>query len=108
MLRQMYCEEFQLDDLPLAEGHKLVLTCFACPEQYDMLDEDGTIIAYFRLRHGRFRVCVPNVGGDEVYVSFPEGDGCFTSKERMSNLRAGILSVYGHYVKLYGRMKLSD
>lgn len=28
------------------------MTCFAAPEQYDILDESGEIVGYMRLRHG--------------------------------------------------------
>lgn len=31
-------------------------TCFACPEQYDVFDDNHNYIAYVRLRHGCFRV----------------------------------------------------
>jgi len=34
-------------------GYKLVLTCGACPEQYDVF-KNGQQVGYLRLRHGFF------------------------------------------------------
>lgn len=63
------------------EGAKLVRTCFACPEQYDVfLDE--VQIGYLRLRHGTFRAEYPDCGGEVVYMASPEGDGIFCDDER--------------------------
>ena len=42
---------------------KLVLTCGACPEQYDAFDGERQV-GYLRLRHGHFTVTCPDVGGD--------------------------------------------
>jgi hypothetical protein len=65
------------------DGLKLVQTCRACPEQYDVLDEDHNVVGYLRLRHGMFRVDYPNCGGETIYTAFPKGDGAFyDSKER--------------------------
>ena len=60
---------------------KLVLTCGACPEQYDAFN-DGKKVGYLRLRHGVFYVECPDVGGEEVYEAFPNGDGMFEADER--------------------------
>ena len=43
------------------------LTGNACPEQYDVLAEDGTEVGYVRLRHGNLRADVPECGGREIY-----------------------------------------
>jgi len=45
---------------------KLVKTCFACPEQYDLFFEDK-MIAYIRLRWGRLYCSVPDVSGKIIY-----------------------------------------
>lgn len=59
----------------------LVLTCGACPEQYDaFLGEER--VGYLRLRHGRFYVECPDSGGLRVYEAAPDGDGIFTTEER--------------------------
>lgn len=65
-----------------------VLGCLACPEQYDVYLMDGSnqYIGYLRLRHGCFRATYPDVGGQEVYVSYPKGDGYFYDDERMFHL----------------------
>lgn len=62
-------------------GCRVVLTCWACPEQYDVF-RGKTQIGYLRLRHGRFTAEYPGVGGELVYEAGPEGDGCFCDKER--------------------------
>ena len=74
-------------------GIKLVRTCFACPEQYDALDANGTQIGYLRLRHGEFTVEVPAVRGKQVYVALPDGDGMFDDDEREKYLIAAIEAI---------------
>jgi hypothetical protein len=58
------------------------LTCYACPEQYDVYI-DGKQVAYVRLRWGCLRVTVPDVGGVLVYEHEydDEWQGCFDSDE---------------------------
>ena len=55
-------------------------TCFACPEQYDVL-YNGNVVAYVRLRHGYLYCNVPDYNGDTVYEAWPRGDGCFWDDE---------------------------
>lgn len=66
---------------------QLEQTCGACPEQYDAF-LDGKIVGYLRLRHGYFRVAVPDCGGKTIYTAYPEGGGCFESDERDKYLTA--------------------
>ncbi len=73
-------------------GVTLTQTGYACPEQYDAT-LDGEQIAYFRLRHGRFTVSVPDVGGQLVFEAYPRGDGSFELDERMMYLTAAVRSV---------------
>lgn len=73
--------------------YTLKLTCVACPEQYDMLDSEGNIVGYFRLRHGKFRVEYPDVGGVLVFEAKPKGDGLFKDYEREYYLTLGYLAV---------------
>lgn len=68
-------------------GVCLVLTCAACPEQYDAF-LGSTQIGYLRLRHGIFRVDYPGNYGETVYTAWPNGDGCFDEAEREHYLRA--------------------
>ena len=43
---------------------KLIKTCNACPEQYDVLDEHtNEPIAYIRFRFGQLKVC-PYINGE--------------------------------------------
>lgn len=60
---------------------ELVLTCDACPEQYDAYF-NGKNIGYLRLRHGLFTV--HDSSGDCVYHATPKGDGCFWNDEERS------------------------
>jgi len=66
------------------------MTCGACPEQYDVYDDDDNIVGYLRLRHGMFAAHVDGSGGDVVYSASVDGDGSFTSGERDEHLRRAI------------------
>lgn len=63
------------------EEIKLEQTCGACPKQYDAFFKDKQV-GYLRLKHGVFRVDVPNCRGETIYEDFPESDSCFDSDER--------------------------
>lgn len=91
MFDDYYIEEW--DPYPeFIEGFRLQRTCGACPEQYDVT-LDGKQTAYLRLRHGRFTVTVPDVGGELVYKEYPSGDGIFDTEERDGCLTRAIMSV---------------
>lgn len=68
---------------------KLVLTCGACPEQYDAF-LNGEQVGYLRLRHGEFRVDFPDSGGEMIYRASPKGDGIFERDERDYYLRFAV------------------
>lgn len=74
--------------------YRLVLTCGACPEQYDVFDEAGKTVGYMRLRHGNFTVSYPDVGGETVHAARPQGDGIFTARERPHHLMQGVLALH--------------
>lgn len=82
----------------MIHGYRLQRTCSACPEQYDVFDDLGQQVAYFRLRHGGFRVDVPDVGGETIYTANPDGDGMFTDEERVRYLTEAILAVQKYYI----------
>lgn len=67
------------------DGLKLVCTCGACPEQYDVFDGEQQV-GYLRLRHGWFRADCPDVGGKTVHEAYPRGDGIFNDDEREAHL----------------------
>lgn len=75
------------------DAYRLVQTCEACPEQYDMLNSKGETVGYFRLRHGKFRVYYPNYLGELVYLAEPDGDGVFMDYERKFYLEKGAQAV---------------
>lgn len=77
-------------------GYRLVCTCPACPEQYNVFDSDGSQVGYLRLRHGRFRADVPDHRGETVYAADPEGDGIFEEHERRRYLAEAVAAIHQH------------
>ena len=77
-------------------GYDVVNTGSACPEQYDVY-KDAKQVGYLRLRHGYFRVDVPECGGETVYESNPDGDGQFTDEERGYHLISAIAAIDAYY-----------
>ena len=76
------------------DGLKLVCTCGACPEQYDVYNTEGTRVGYLRLRHGWFRADVPSAGGETVHESYPMGDGTFNDEEeRVAHLTEAVKKI---------------
>lgn len=71
------------------QGCKLIRTCFACPEQYEVFYNDQQI-GYLRLRHGYFRADYPDCGDETVYEAYPQGDGVFEDSERESYLTEAV------------------
>lgn len=76
--------------------YALVLTCGACPEQYDVYRGTDQV-GYLRLRHGWFRADVPKCGGRTVYEACPSGDGSFDDDERDRYLTAAIQAIDLYY-----------
>jgi len=74
------------------DGVRLVLTCGACPEQYDAFVGEERV-AYLRLRHGYFYASCPWVEGETVYESNTRGDGIFDSEEREKELKAAVAAI---------------
>lgn len=79
-------------------GYTLHRTCYACPEQYDVFDVDGNMVAYLRLRHGAFRVDVPDCGGDTILSEGVEDDGIFSDKNRRKYLVKAIKRIQQYYL----------
>jgi hypothetical protein len=76
------------------DGIRLIPTCGACPEQYDAVDAStGKLLGYLRLRHGKFRVHVPDVSGLVVYEASPKGQGCFDDEERVEYLTQAVQAI---------------
>jgi hypothetical protein len=71
---------------------RLVLTCGACPEQYDAFLGERKV-GYLRLRHGAFRVDFPECGGETIYEANPNGDGIFDKDERDYYLRFAVAAI---------------
>jgi hypothetical protein len=79
-------------------GCKLVLTCGACPEQYDVFFEEQEI-GYLRLRHGRFYAeYVPTE--EIVYVDHPKGDGIFDDDEREEELTKAVKAIVAKHTEI--------
>lgn len=81
------------------KGVRLVRTCYACPQQYDAFIGQ-TQVAYLRLRHGRFTVESPDVGGALVYSGYPKGDGIFAADEEEFFLNEAVDSILAYLAKL--------
>lgn len=81
------------------EDLRLVKTCGACPEQYDVVDKEDKIVAYFRLRHGEFTVECPDCGGTLVYKVYTDGDGMFEEYERAKHIDNALNEVLKFYNK---------
>lgn len=84
----MNMQDYQLrliQKLFAKNGLQIKMTCPACPEQYDIF-KDGEQVAYFRLRHGVFRVDYPECGGETILEAEPNGDGIFDDNERLNHL----------------------
>jgi hypothetical protein len=93
----------------MIHGYRLQQTCSACPEQYDVFDDLGQQVAYFRLRHGGFRVDVPDASGETIYTANPKGDGAFFDDERVHYLTCGILAVQEYYInRRWDKIDYSD
>ncbi len=77
--------------------YRLICTCPACPEQYDVFDDrTKKQVGYLRLRHGGFRADVPDCGGQTVYAAEPKGDGCFDDDERQHYLTEAVRAIDEH------------
>lgn len=73
-------------------GLEIQLTCEACPEQYEIFKERKQV-AYFRLRHGEFRVDYPDCGDETIYEAEPNGEGIFEPNERLVYLAKAMREV---------------
>ena len=76
-------------------GYTLVMTCGACPEQYDVF-EGEKYVGYLRLRHGVFRADAPQIG-NTVYIAYPSGDGIFDPAEREFYLSEAVTAIQRYY-----------
>ena len=82
-------------------GYRLDLTCFACPEQYEVYDPQSVLVGYIRLRHGILKVHCPDIGGDVVYNVKTIGDGVFDieSGERLYHLTKSIEAIQAYTLR---------
>lgn len=87
MSEQDFQFEQSIKKLYYNNGLKLVLTCEACPEQYEVFNKDNKQVGYLRLRHGEFRVDYPDCGGETIYEAQPDGDGIFETYERRKYMK---------------------
>lgn len=75
-------------------------TCSACPEQYDVFDQDGNMVAYVRLRGGRLSVS-EDVMEALIYQHTFENDiwkGCFDDdEEREKYMKIITEKIIKHY-----------
>jgi hypothetical protein len=84
-------------------GYKLVCTCPACPEQYDVHSAaTGVKVGYLRLRHGWFRADAPACGGETVYESRPKGRGIFDDGERVPEITKALEAITAYWARTGG------
>ena len=60
-------------------GLQLILTCSACPEQYDVFQNEKQV-GYLRLRHGHFRAHMDGPGGKLVYESKTQSNNGYSNR----------------------------
>lgn len=77
---------------------ELRCTCGSHPEQYDAFLADRQV-GYLRLRHGEFTVRCPDVGGELVYCSWPNGDGQFEPEERTAQLELAVAAIHARLTR---------
>jgi hypothetical protein len=73
-------------------GFKLVWTCSACPEQYDVFQGEKQV-GYLRLRHGCFTVDYPTCMEETIFQDYPKGDGMFETDERFNFLTKALRAI---------------
>ena len=71
---------------------RLVHTCEACPEQYDVYHGKHKV-GYLRLRGGSFTAEYPDCFGELVYHANPKGDGSFHEDERGFHLDKAVAAL---------------
>ena len=76
----------------------------ACPEQYDVFDEQGRQVAYVRARWGRVTASCPDFGGYMVFDDDFADDGmsgCFKDTDQRNQYQRLIEdAIDGYYVSL--------
>ena len=76
------------DDVTASDMYKVgdlifVMTCDACPEQYDVFNSDGDEVGYVRLRWGTLTANYQGPYGPVIFGShiYGDWDGCFPNDE---------------------------
>lgn len=88
----------------IIKGLNFVQTCGACPEQYDVYDNDHNIVGYVRLRWGGLSCEYPDVGGEEIY-SANIGDGWTGSFDNQEDRDYHLNAIAN---RILGKIKQSD
>lgn len=86
------CQFPLIQKLFAKNGLQIKMTCPACPEQYEVF-KDKKQVAYFRLRHGEFRVDFPTCGDETIFEAEPDGDGIFNNDERLNYMAKAMRKV---------------
>ena len=77
----------------IIDGMTLVMRGNRSPEQYEVISKDGKMLAYMKVRGGRFHVECPDVGGTLIYDVNTNGKGCFIGDERIIHLTEAVKKV---------------
>lgn len=91
-MKEMNAEWGKKENQIKINSFTLARTCFACPEQYDVL-KGKKQVGYLRLRWGEFEASVPDCGGKVVYLAEPKGDGIFEDDERLHYLTEALKAI---------------
>lgn len=102
------CQEEDMEDrmneiLDSLENTKLILTCGACPEQYDLfIGDEEYASGYLRLRHGFFSASYKD---ERVFSSNTKGDGVFDEDERDNFLFLAKISILNEHLNKENEFK---
>lgn len=82
-------------------GFDFIKTCDCCPEQYDVIDENGKQVAYIRLRFGNLSCECTDVGGEEIFYYRFDNDmqGCFDNEIQRKFYLESISDKIKHFYK---------
>ncbi len=89
------------------KGLNFKCTCSACPEQYDVLDNNANVVGYIRLRWGYLRCDYPDVGGETIYEA-DIGDGFTGSFEDDDQRIAHLNSIADAILKKINEVNEND
>lgn len=83
--------------------YQFLMTCAACPEQYDVILNKKQV-GYIRLRHGALFAECFDCMQDVVFFGNPKGDGIFEEDEREYWLNQCLIAIDNYVEKNIDRL----